>query len=146
MTTSESVNTSSLEVFIGYNAKRVSFFVMANLVSKLKTFGLHGAIDFSVLSLLGRNPGLTSRQLCHALGLYPSNLVGIIKHLEGQGFLNKKILLADRRSHGLYLTPQGHQVLAQAEQVVTEVDDATAGALTRSERLMVNKLLRKIYS
>lgn len=35
-------------------------------------------VNFSVLSLITHNPGITSRQLCSALSLLPPNLVDMI--------------------------------------------------------------------
>jgi hypothetical protein len=35
-------------------------------------------VDFSVLSLITHNPGITSRQLCTTLGILPPNIVGMV--------------------------------------------------------------------
>lgn len=141
----ETLDTSSLEMFIGYNAKRVSFVVMNTLVNRLHEFGLQGPIDYSVLNLIGHNAGITSRQLCSALCIYPPNLVGIVRGLEDRNLLEKRQHPTDRRAQGLYLTQLGFAVQADAEQVVAEVDVEVASALTASERHLLNKLLRKIW-
>ena len=142
----EDVNTSSLERLVGYNSKRVSFAVMNALTSKLGTFGLHSPVDYSVLNLVGHNPGITSRQLCHVLGIYPPNLVGIVKAQEMRGLMEKRLHLSDRRAQGLYLTAQGWALHSSAEAVVTEVDIGVTQGLSAPERAQLNSLLRKVYA
>jgi DNA-binding MarR family transcriptional regulator len=44
-------------------------------------------VDFSVLSLITHNPGITSRQLCTTLGILPPNIVGMVNALEKRGLI-----------------------------------------------------------
>lgn len=141
----ETVNTSSLEMFIGYNTKRVSSLVMKAVEARLQPFGMQGPIDFSVLNLVNYNPGITSSQLCHALSIYPANMVAIVRCLEGRNFLMKRQHPTDRRAHGLYLTQRGSELHAESQQVVADADADLTGVLTTAERLLLNSLLRRIY-
>ena len=141
----ETVNTSSLEMFISYNTKRVSSLVMNAVETRLQKFGLHGPIDFSVLNLVNFNPGITSSQLCHALSIYPPNMVAIVRCLEVRNFLTKRKHLTDRRAQGLYLTQHGSELHAESQQVVADADADLTGVLTTAERLLLNSLLRRIY-
>ena len=43
----------------------------------MSVYGLR-PVDFSVLSLITHNPGITSRQLCATLGILPPNLVKLV--------------------------------------------------------------------
>ena len=45
-------------------------------------------VDFSVLSLIVHNPGITSRQLCTALGILPPNLVALVGAIILLGIVN----------------------------------------------------------
>jgi DNA-binding MarR family transcriptional regulator len=140
------VNTSSLDRLIGYNSKRVSFAVMNAVTSKIQAFGLQSPIDYSVLNIIGHNPGITSRQLCNALAIYPPNVVGIVKGFEERNLLERRIHPSDRRAQGLYLTDDGMVLHSRAEAVVVEVDIAVTHTLSRPERDQLNALLRKIYA
>lgn len=142
----EDVNTASLESFVGYNSKRVTFVIMNDLRSKLQNIGLQRPIDYSVLDLVGHNPGITSRQLCQALNISPPNLVGIARSFEDSGLIDKRVQPFDRRAQGLYLTKHGLALLSSAEAVVSEVDIAATHALNTSERAQLNALLLKIYT
>lgn len=59
-----------LETLTGYNARRVALKAIGLFSSRMIDFGL-SPVDFSVLSLIGHNPGVTSRQLCRALNILP---------------------------------------------------------------------------
>ena len=139
------VNSSCLERLVGYNSKRVSFVVMNAVTSKIQKFGLQNPVDYSVLALISQNPGITSRQLCHVLAIYPANMVSVVKGFEEKGLLERRVLPSDGRAYGLYLTMKGFDLYSNAEACVTEVDVEVTSALSEIERMHLNVLLRKIY-
>lgn len=71
------IDTRYLETLMGYSARRAALKAIGLFSQRMVDFGLTPA-DFSVLSLIGHNPGITSRQLCSALNILPPNLVGKI--------------------------------------------------------------------
>ena len=77
----ERVDTSYLQTLLGYNARRVSLQAIELFNQRMAAYDL-SPVDFSVLSLVNHNPGITSRQLCSALNLLPPNLVGKISLME----------------------------------------------------------------
>lgn len=141
-----SVDSSSLELLIGYNAKRASSVAMHGLAIKLQKYGLQGPIDYSVLTLIAHNSGITSMQLSHALSLFPANLSGIVKSLEDRGFLSRQQHPTDRRAYRLHLTEIGLEVQADAEAVAIKNDAEFAKILSESERSMLNQFLLKLYA
>ena len=141
----EAVDTSFLETLVGYSARRAALVVIENFIGRMEPFGLR-PVEFSVLALVHRNPGITSRQLCATLDILPPNLVGMIKHSEKRGLLHKREHPSDRRAQGLYLTEAGIELLGQAEQAATQIEvDATA-SLSAAERKTLLRLLRKVYT
>jgi len=102
-------------------------------------------VDFSVLSLVAHNPGITSRQLCAALNVQPPNLVGLVATLERRGLIERHPHPSDGRAMGVHLTPAGAQLAAEAEQTAAQLElDATA-RLTPAERKTLIRLLQKVY-
>src|SRR5204863_5396588 len=77
----EEVDTSFLETLIGYNARRAALAVIDVFLQRMAPYQLK-PVDFSVLSLVAHNPGITSRQLCATLGILPPNLVGLVSQRE----------------------------------------------------------------
>lgn len=140
----EKVDTSFLESLVGYNARRAALSVIAVFLDRMAPFGLR-VVDFSVLTLIAHNPGITSRQLCAALDILPPNLVGMIKDMEKQGWVEKREHPTDRRAQGLHLTEQGQRLQGEAQAVVASLEGEAITHLTESERATLLRLLQKVY-
>ena len=76
----EQVDTTYLQTLLGYNARRAALSIIALFLERLAVYGLK-PVDFSVMSVIHHNPGVTSRQLCATLAILPPNLVGLIQSL-----------------------------------------------------------------
>jgi len=142
---SETVNTSFLESLIGYNARRAALVVISIFLERMAPYDLR-VVDFSVLTLIGHNPGITSRQLCHALAILPPNVVGMIKQLEKRGLVEKRTHPSDRRAQGLYLTPAGSALQTTSQGVVASLESEAVTHLSETERETLIRLLRKVYA
>ncbi|OOG53238.1 MarR family transcriptional regulator [Polaromonas sp. C04] len=138
------VDTSFLETLIGYNARRAALVVIAEFLPRMAQFSLR-PVEFSVLTLIGHNPGITSRQLCATLDILPPNLVGIIQHMEKLGMLEKRDHPTDRRAQGLHLTETGKATLPLAEQTAYAIEIDATSRLGLTERKTLTSLLRKVY-
>jgi len=140
----DSVDTRFLESLIGYNARRASLAMIERFMERMAPYQLR-VVDFSVLSLITHNAGITSRQLCASLGILPPNLVGIVGSLEKRELIERKPHPRDGRAMGLHLTPAGVKLMQAAERTAAELEDEVAGRLTPSEVKTLLRLLRKIY-
>lgn len=137
-------DTSFLESLIGYNARRAALAIIARVLPTLQPHDLR-VVEFSVLTVIAHNPGITSRQVCAALDILPPNLVGLLRRLEQRGLVEKRAHPGDRRAQGLYVTAQGAQVQRQAQQAVAAVETDEATHLNAAERATLIALLRRIY-
>ena len=140
----DTVDISFLETLMGYNARRASLAIVEVFMVRMAPYGLR-IVDFSVLSLVGRNPGITSRQLCGTLGVLPPNLVGIVGQLEKRQLLARQPHPFDGRATGLHLTAQGQTLVAHAEVTAAELEREATARLTAAERRTLMRLLQKIY-
>ena len=140
----EQVDTRYLQSLMGYNARRAALSIIELFLERLAPYGLK-PVDFSVMSTIGHNPGVTSRQLCAALNLLPPNLVGLIQSLEARGLIERKPHPHDGRAVGLHATPKGQALMVQAEQTATELETEKTAKLTPAERKTLVALLQKIY-
>nr|WP_233261149.1 MarR family winged helix-turn-helix transcriptional regulator [Limnohabitans sp. WS1] len=143
-TSAEQVDTRYLQSLVGYNARRAALSIIELFLERLAPYGLK-PVDFSVMSTIGHNPGVTSRQLCAALNLLPPNLVGLIQSLEARGLIERKPHPHDGRAVGLHATPKGQALMVQAEQTATELETEKTAKLTPAERKTLVALLQKIY-
>lgn len=140
----EEVDTSFLETLLGYNARRAALAVIDVFVQRMEPFELK-PVDFSVLSLVGHNPGITSRQLCTALGILPPNLVGMVNALQKRSLVERLPHPRDGRAVGLHLTPRGQKLMREAEKTAAELEADFASRLTPAELRTLIGLLKKIY-
>jgi DNA-binding MarR family transcriptional regulator len=140
----DTVDTTFLETLLGYNARRTSLAVIEVFMERMAPFGLK-PVDFSVLSLVRHNPGITSRQLCNTLGILPPNLVGMINTLEKRALVERKPHPRDGRAMGLHLTGEGEKLMRQAEPTAAKLEAEVAARLTPGEQKTLIRLLQKVY-
>lgn len=140
----DQVDTSYLESLLGYNARRASLTVIGRFMERMAPYDLR-PVDFSVLSLVAHNAGITSRQLCAALGILPPNLVGLVAALEKRDLVTRLPHPRDGRAMGLHLTPAGRQLVESAEQTAAQLEAEAASALTAAEQKTLIRLLKKVY-
>lgn len=140
----EQVDTSYLESLVGYNARRATLVIIDAFLRHMAVYGLR-PVDFSVLSLIAHNPGITSRQLCTSLNIQPPNLVGLINQLQKRELITRRPHPRDGRAMGLHLTPAGRKLAKQAEVTASELENEATKRLTPVERKTLMQLLKKIY-
>jgi DNA-binding MarR family transcriptional regulator len=108
-----SAEVGDLDKRVGYMLRRAQLAVFADFSASQR-----GAIarpgQFSVLSVIGRNPGLSQSQLCAALGIKRANLVAVIDELESLELVRRTPSSTDRRSNRLELTPTGTRALRRS--------------------------------
>lgn len=140
----DKVDSTYLQTLMGYNARRAALSIIGLFLERLAPYGLK-PVDFSVMSIICHNPGVTSRQLCATLDLLPPNLVGLIQSLESRGLIERKPHPHDGRAVGLHATSKGQALMVQAEQTATELEIEKTARLTPAQRATLLSLLQKIY-
>jgi DNA-binding MarR family transcriptional regulator len=109
----EAADLGGLDRQVGYLLRRAQLAVFADFSASQR-----GAVtspgQFSVLAVIGRNPGLSQSQLCEALGIKRANLVAVIDHFESLALVRRDPSATDRRSNRLHLTATGEKALRKA--------------------------------
>lgn len=141
---SVSIDTTYLESLLGYNARRAALAVIGVFLQRMAPYGLR-PVDFSVLTLIAHNPGITSRQICAALDILPPNLVGMIKALDKRGLIERRTHPTDRRAQGLHLSPEGKKLQKSAQGTATKLEFDVASRLSADELDTLKSLLRRVY-
>ena len=140
----EPADTGFLRTLVGYNTRRAALSIIAVFMERMAVYDLK-VVDFSVLSLVAHNPGITSRQLCATLSVLPPNMVGLIAALERRGLIERRPHPSDGRAMGVHLTPAGVELTAQAEQTAAQLEEDATNRLTTAERKTLIRLLQKVY-
>jgi DNA-binding MarR family transcriptional regulator len=138
------IDSSRLEGLVGYNARRASLAIIEVFVERMAVHDLR-IIEFSILSLVAHNPGITSRQLSGTLGILPPNLVGLVNTLEKRSLVERQPHPVDGRAVGLHLTPEGEALVTASESTVDALEIEATSNLTTTERKTLIRLLQKIY-
>ena len=138
------VDASFLEGLIGYNARRAAISIIGVFLERMAPYGMR-VVDFSILTLIAHNPGITSRQLSATLAILPPNLVGMVQKLQARGLIEKRPQPHDRRAHGLHVTTAGHRLQAETQEMVSSLETDVVTHLTDDERQTLICLLRKVY-
>ena len=141
---SDSIDTRYLETLLGYNTRRATLVIVADFMAHMQPYDLN-TVEFSVLSLIRHNPGITSRQICAALNILPPNLVGLLKKIEKRELITRAPHLTDGRAMGLSLTASGDALTRAAEKTAASSDANFLSKLSTSEQEVLKKLLKKIY-
>lgn len=142
--TEDAQGTAYLETLLGYNASRASHTLVSHFLRGVGSFELR-TVDFSVLSVIGHRPGVTSRQLCQLLNVLPPNMVVLLRELDKRGLIERQPHPTDRRAVGLLLSPDGKALMKKAEKAASAADLQGTAHLSPAERKTLARLLQKIY-
>jgi DNA-binding MarR family transcriptional regulator len=100
---------------------------------------------YSMLEVIGRNPGLQQTQLAAALALTRPATSLAVDFWEDRGCVERRKIPDDRRSFGIYLTSLGEKELVQLRELVRKADTALTAGLTETETEELRRILRKIH-
>lgn len=132
-----------LPQLIGYHLRRAQLYLFSDFsraVAHLQTT----SGQYAVLTLIGRNPGLTQSALARAVDVERSTMVAVIDSLQHRGLVERRASPVDRRSYALVLTAAGERLLAEVEAEVRRHDRRMGERLSEPERATLIDLLRRV--
>lgn len=117
--TPEATDLGPLPGLIGYVIRRVQLLVFHDFISAMARHRIRPA-QYSALTVIALNPGVTQARLSRALGIKRANMVAMIDELERRRLARRVASPHDRRTQALQLTPQGASFLRQLDAVVRD--------------------------
>ena len=137
-----STDLADLDQQVGYMLRQAQLAVFADFIAKLRGAVLRPG-QFSILAIIGRNPGLSQTKVCTALGIKRANLVAAIDALESLGLVRRDASVTDRRSNRLQLTPSGQRALQTALETQMEHEARITRLLgTAGKRALLKQLAK----
>lgn len=103
-----------------------------------------GAQQFIVLKQLQVMGPTSQTGLADALGIDYSNLAGVCGELYGRGLIERARDESDRRRYVVELTPEGTQLIADADLTIGAGEDEMLSALSEDEQEQLWDLLRRM--
>ena len=141
----DKVDTRFLQSLLGYNARRASLSIVSVFYDRMARYRL-STVDFSVLSVIQYNSGITSRQLCHTLNILPPNFVGLLAKLQERGLVQRSPHPDDKRAISLSLTEPGIALMLKAQKTAKDLEQEAASKLSPAEQKTIMRLLQKLYT
>jgi len=130
---------------LGYQLRRAQFVVFSEFQKVMADLDVTPG-QYGVMTLIGRNPGLTQSALARAVGVERSTMVAVIDGLEKGGFVERRPSPVDRRSYALVLTDGGMKKLADLDPMVADHDTHVSAALSSEEKASLMELLERVCS
>jgi DNA-binding MarR family transcriptional regulator len=136
----EIVDLGGLTKHLGYLIRRAQIWVFQDFIRTLAGVNIRPA-QYSVLTVISANPGMTQMSLSKALGIERARLVHLLNGLEARKFVERRRSKTDRRSHALHLTAKGRSALADIKALAQEHEQRLAERVGRKNHQLLLRLL-----
>ncbi len=139
----EPLDLGMLPGLLGYQLRRAQVAVFQHFAA---TVGQAGVTPgwFGLMVIVANNEGLSQTRLARALGIDGSTMVAMIDRLEENGWIRRQRSAVDRRSHALYLTDAGTDLLVRLTPLVEAHEAELAQDLSADDKQSLLSLLAKI--
>lgn len=141
--TSADLDLSGLTSVVGYTLRRAQMAVFEDFIQRFSVLDLKPA-QYSVLLVIGDNPGRKQSEIAAALGIQRPNFVAMLDELERRGLAERTRSATDRRSHAVVLTPAGRTLLDRAKAMQRQQEIDLGGLLGPGGRDTLVDLLKRL--
>ncbi|HVV60612.1 MAG TPA: MarR family transcriptional regulator [Pseudolabrys sp.] len=135
------VDFGVLDGHLGYFVRRLQVWVFQDFIRSLASVGIRPA-QYSVLVVIGANPGLSQSDLAHALGIERARLARLLHRLQRRGLTERRDAPGDRRSHALFLTREGQATLKKSKALAARHETHLAKCIGPEHRALMLAILR----
>jgi DNA-binding MarR family transcriptional regulator len=139
------VELGCLPRLLGYSLRRAHLASWRQYVAVIGEQTLRPGL-FSLMVLVGSNPGIAQIELGTHLGIDKASIVALLDRLEKAGLLERCRSVRDRRRQGIFLTNKG---VAELETLIVQVralERQLASRFTRPEMEQFLGFLQRLYA
>lgn len=127
----------------GYMLRRAQFAAFNDFLRFFDDLGVR-PVQYAVLNVIDRNPGLKQSQVSEALGIKRANLVAILDALERRQLAKREAVATDRRSYALRLTDKGSALMQELRARSEAHEKRLAAVIGEEGRQQLLKLLHGV--
>ena len=127
----------------GYMLRRAQFAAFNDFLRFFDDLGVR-PVQYAVLNVIDRNPGLKQSQVSEALGIKRANLVAILDALERRQLAKREAVATDRRSYALRLTDKGSALMRELRARSEAHEKRLAAVIGEDGRQQLLKLLHGV--
>jgi len=140
--TTDEVNLDRLDTALGFLMRLAQLKIYERFFEEVGDHNLKPG-EFSVLWVLLHNPGIRQSVLGQRLMIKRAHMTKLIRSLEDQGLVSRRIPDDDRRAVEITLTPAAVTMVEQAGDWFFTYEDSVGENLSAAERRQLTALLRK---
>jgi len=137
------VDLGTLPQHIGYVLRRTQVAIFQHIIRAMASLDVRPG-QFSVLTVIGANPGIKQTAISEALGIRRANLVAMVNEIEGRGWVRRAAIAGDRRAQGLRLTGKGRAALTRLKALAAAHERTVTRLISAREKSSLMRLLRRI--
>lgn len=142
-TPADEVALGELQDSLGFLMRLAQLRVFEDYFEALGQYGMRPG-EFSVLVVIGHNPGIRQGVLAAKLMIKRAHITKVVRRLEDEGLVDRRIPDEDRRVVELTLTAKGRAFVAERAAALHAFDQSVPEGLTRKDRDQLVHLLRKL--
>ncbi len=135
------IDLDVLTTHLGYALRRAQVWVFQDFIRTLAVIDIRPA-QYSVLAVIGANPGLSQAELAERLAIERARLVHMLDHLQRRGLTERLPSPTDRRTHALQLTKDGQKLLKRAKALAARHEARLTEKMGAGARGQVMELLQ----
>lgn len=139
------ISLQAVEGAVGYHLRRAQTVVLEDVGRRMRTLGLRPR-DFTVMSVIGANPGINASRIAESLPMKRSNLSVLLVSLKRRGLVRRADGEDFGRIQSLHLTREGVALLEKARRLHREHLSFVESILGRSGMAQLMRSLRKLGS
>jgi DNA-binding MarR family transcriptional regulator len=124
----------------GYAVRRFQIWIFQDFIKTLAAADIRPT-QYSVLTVIGANPGLSQMAVAQRLGIERARLVHLLDSLENRRLVKRVRSKTDRRSHALHLTAHGEASLRRFKQLAAEHERHVAEKIGKENREQLLQIL-----
>ena len=122
----------------------MAFGALARSMARGSRFAAIKPASIGVPALLKAHPGLSQTELADLMGIERMTAGIQVERCIRHGLVRRERSATDRRKYRLYVTPRGLANLRRIASLIPLHEQYLFGRLSRSERTMLHRLLRKL--
>ncbi|HTR15194.1 MAG TPA: MarR family transcriptional regulator [Roseiarcus sp.] len=137
------IDYGPLDRRLGYVLRRAQIAVFRDFLAAFESQEIRPA-QYSILTVIERNPGLKQGEVSEALGIKRANFVAMIDELEKRKLVRRDPARGDRRSYALVLTRSAKRLMKELHSVGEQHEKRIADSLGQEAYRSLFPLLRKL--
>ena len=138
----QTMDIAQLNDRVGYFLRRLQVAIFKDFIRTLAPVDVRPA-QYSVLVLIAANPGRSQAAIGKALNIERARLARMLHELERRQWIERRVSSGDGRSHSLFMTAAGKEVMARIESLAAQHERQMVKFIGRDLRRSLLERLRK---